>query len=131
MAEPANEADQEAASLPDGNDDTAPGSPSGPADRSGHPTRRHREPAPHASDGDRAGTSPASTGDEDTAHDAADATGDLPNRDGGRATSGSKREADTTGESNHRASDRAAELTEASSNGQQWTRRSAPHPSGR
>jgi hypothetical protein len=130
VAEPANEAEQEASSLPDRNDDTAPRSPGSPPDRSGHPTRRHSEPAPHTSDGDRDGTNPASTGHQDTTCDAADATGDLPNRGGRHLSSGSQREAGTTGESGDRASDRSAELTEASSNGQQWTRHSAPHPSG-
>jgi hypothetical protein len=130
VAEPTNEAEQEAASLPDGNDDTAPSSASGPADRSGHPTRRHREPAPHTSDGDRAGTSPASTGYQDTAHDATDAASDLPNRDYRRPSGASQREAESTGQCSERASDRSAELTEASSHGQQWARRNAPHPPG-
>ena len=119
MAEPTNEAEQKAASLPDGNDDTEPSSPSGPPDRSGYPTRRHREPAPHASDGDRAGMSPASTSHQDTAYDAADATGDLPNRGDDCPSSAAQREAETTGESSDRASDCSAEVTEASSNGQQ------------
>lgn len=130
MAEPANEAEQEAASLPDWNDDTAPSSPSDPADRSGHPTRRHREPAPHTPDGDRARTSPASTSHQYTTHDAANATDDPTDRGGGPPTSASQREAETTRESRDRASDRSAELTEASSNGQQWASRNAPHPSG-
>ncbi|MGB8860667.1 MAG: hypothetical protein WCC60_15520 [Ilumatobacteraceae bacterium] len=130
MAEPANEAEQEAASLSDGNDDTAPSSSSGPADRSGHPTRSHREPAPHAPDGDRTGTSPASAGHQDAAYDAAEATGDLPDRGGGHPSRASQREAEPTGESSDRATDCSAELTEASSNGQQWARSAAPHPSG-
>jgi hypothetical protein len=131
VTEPTNEGEQEAASVPDGNDDTAPSSPSGPADRSGHPTRRHPEPAPHTSDGDRARTSPASTSHQYTTHDAANATDDLTNRGGGRPTSASQREDETTRESRDRASNCSAELTESSSNGQQWTRQTAPHLSGR
>ncbi len=130
MAEAANEAEQEAASLPDGNADTVPGSPGDSDDRACHPTRRHCDPVPHASDGDRGGMSPASTGHQDTTRTAADASGYLPNRGGGRPPSGSQRETETAGESRDGAAGRSADLTEASSNGQQRARRLAPHLSG-
>jgi hypothetical protein len=116
--------------LPDGNDDTAPSSPNGPADRPGHPTRRRRESAPCTPDGDRAGTNRASTSNQDTACDAADAAGELSNRGGSRPSSASQRDDETTGQSSGGAHDRSAELTEASSDRQQWARRAAPHPCG-
>jgi hypothetical protein len=117
--------------VPDGNDEAAPGSPNHPADRSAHPTGRHRDPAPHTPDGDCASTSPTPAGNQDASEDSADGPDELTNRRAGRPSSTPQREAETTGESGDRSSDHSAELSKAASNGQQRSHRDAKRRSGR
>jgi hypothetical protein len=130
-AEPTDEAEHEATSTPDGNDDPAPRSPCCPPDRSDHPTRQHRDSTPPTADRDRAGTSPATSRHQASAQNAADAMGDVPNRDDHHPSRAAQPDADTTGERSDGSPDCSAELTETSSNRQKWARRSAPYASGR
>jgi hypothetical protein len=108
VAEPTDDAEQQADSLPDGNDDSPPCATNGSTGCSGHHTHRHREPTQHTSDGDRAGTGRGPTSRQDTTQDPTDATGDLPNRRSERPCSDSQSDTETTGERSYGACERSA-----------------------
>jgi hypothetical protein len=127
VAESANQTDQKAACSSEGKNNTAPSSLSGPTDRSGHATQRHCDPAPSTSDGDRTGASYTTAARQYPTYNAADTTDELPDRGGDRPSCAAQRETETTSESSDRASNRSAQLTEASSNGQQWALSADPN----